>query len=82
MIRKALQAEEERKRIGRENFQMTTVPVPQLAADEPALHHATDEHEEGIYVSHNSSNTFKFKSHGYSPWYLIILCEMYKYVEV
>ncbi|XP_052063828.1 protein unc-80 homolog [Mytilus californianus] len=46
MIRKALQAEEERKRIGRENFQMTTVPVPQLAADEPALHHATDEHEE------------------------------------
>lgn len=57
MIRKALQAEEERKRIGRENFQMTTVPVPQLAADEPALHHATDEHEEGI-----TYNSYLFKN--------------------
>lgn len=50
MIRKALHAEEERKRVGRENFPMTTVSVPQLAAYEPALHHAGDEHEEGILL--------------------------------
>ncbi|KAK6194683.1 hypothetical protein SNE40_000272 [Patella caerulea] len=47
MIRKGLLAEEERKRIGRENFPMTTVPVCQLAAYEPALHHPGEEHEEG-----------------------------------
>ncbi|KAL8568215.1 hypothetical protein ACOMHN_027738 [Nucella lapillus] len=46
MIRRALLAEEERKRVGRENFPMTTVPVPQLAAYEPALHSAVEEHEE------------------------------------
>ncbi|XP_021380201.1 protein unc-80 homolog isoform X3 [Mizuhopecten yessoensis] len=46
MIRKALQAEEERKRVGRENFPMTTVSITQLAAYEPALHHAGEEHEE------------------------------------
>lgn len=47
MIRKGLQAKEERKRVGRENFPMTTVSVTQLAAYEPALHHAGEEHEEG-----------------------------------
>ncbi|KAK7491630.1 hypothetical protein BaRGS_00017083 [Batillaria attramentaria] len=47
MIRRALLAEEERKRVGRENFPMTTVPVPQLAAYEPSLHSAVEEHEEG-----------------------------------
>ncbi|XP_071097692.1 protein unc-80 homolog [Haliotis cracherodii] len=46
MIRRALQAEEERKRVGRENFPMTTIPVCQLAAFEPALHHASEDHEE------------------------------------
>lgn len=51
MIRRALLAEEERKRVGRENFPMTTVPVPQLAAYEPALHSAVEEHEEGIWSS-------------------------------
>ena len=48
MIRRALQAEEERKRVGRENFPMTTIPVCQLAAFEPALHHPSEDHEEGI----------------------------------
>lgn len=48
MIHKALQAEEERKRIGRENFPMTTVPITHLAAYEPALHHISEDHEEGI----------------------------------
>ncbi|ESO92838.1 hypothetical protein LOTGIDRAFT_232936 [Lottia gigantea] len=47
MIRKGLHAEEERKRIGRENFPMMTVPVCQLAAYEPALHNPGEEHEEG-----------------------------------
>ncbi|GFO03526.1 unc-80-like protein, partial [Plakobranchus ocellatus] len=46
MIRKALLAEEERKRVGRENFPMTTVPVTSLAAYEPLLHHGENEHEE------------------------------------
>jgi hypothetical protein len=50
MIRRALLAEEERKRVGRENFPMTTVPVTQLAAYEPALHSAVEEHEEGSSV--------------------------------
>lgn len=50
MIRKALLAEEERKRVGRENFPMTTVPITQLAAYEPALHHGEAEHEEGKSV--------------------------------
>ncbi|CAG5120059.1 unnamed protein product, partial [Candidula unifasciata] len=48
MIRKALLAEEERKRVGRENFPMTTVPITQLAAYEPALHHGEAEHEEVV----------------------------------
>ena len=50
MIRLALLAEEERKRVGRENFPMTTVAVPQLAAYEPALHPAVEEHEEGSHL--------------------------------
>lgn len=50
MIRKALLAEEERKRVGRENFPMTTVPITQLAAYEPSLHHGDVEHEEGKIV--------------------------------
>lgn len=50
MIRRALLAEEERKRVGRENFPMTTVAVPQLAAYEPALHSAVEEHEEGSHL--------------------------------
>ena len=52
MIRRALLAEEERKRVGRENFPMTTVAVPQLAAYEPALHSAVEEHEEGSRLAH------------------------------
>ena len=47
MILRALRAEEERKRIGRENFPLTAVSVAQLAAYEPALHHVNEEHEEG-----------------------------------
>ena len=51
MIRKALHEEEERKRVGRENFPMTTVPVAVLAAYEPSLHHGDLEHEEGMFIS-------------------------------
>lgn len=50
MIHKALLAEEDRRRAARENFLMTTVPVVQLAAYEPALHHVGEEHEEGKVV--------------------------------
>ncbi|KAL4233067.1 Protein unc-80 [Mactra antiquata] len=48
MIRRALHREEERKRIGRETFPMTTVSVTQLAAVEPSLHHAGEDHEEAL----------------------------------
>ncbi|XP_055887561.1 protein unc-80 homolog isoform X2 [Biomphalaria glabrata] len=48
MIRKALLAEEERKRIGRENFPMTTIPLAQHAAYEPLLHHGEEGHEEVV----------------------------------
>lgn len=50
MIRKALLAEEERKRIGRENFPMTTIPLAQHAAYEPLLHHGEEGHEEGNLI--------------------------------
>ena len=61
MIRRAFQAEEERKRIGREKFPMTSVPVAQLAAYEPVLHHATEDHEEGTKVEAQERMHF----HGY-----------------
>ena len=47
MICKALLAEEDRKRVGRENFPITTVSVTQLASNEPALHSSVEEQEEG-----------------------------------
>ncbi len=40
-------AEEDRRRAARENFLMTSVPITQQAAYEPALHNTGDEHEEG-----------------------------------
>ena len=49
MVRSALDAEEKKRRIERENFLLTTVPVTIQAAYEPALHHVTaDDHEEGM----------------------------------
>ncbi|XP_064455968.1 protein unc-80 homolog isoform X2 [Ornithodoros turicata] len=47
LIHRALQAEEEKKCNERENFHITSVAVNVLAAYEPALFHAVDEHEEG-----------------------------------
>lgn len=48
MVKTALEAEEKKRRIERENFLLTTVPVTIQAAYEPALHHVTaDDHEEG-----------------------------------
>ncbi|XP_048774238.1 protein unc-80 homolog isoform X3 [Ostrea edulis] len=55
MIRKAFQAEEERKRVGRERFPMTTIPVNHLAAHEPAIHHASEEHEEAVMTDELSN---------------------------
>ncbi|XP_069159541.1 protein unc-80 homolog isoform X1 [Procambarus clarkii] len=47
MVRSALEAEEKKRRIERENFLLTTVPVTIQAAYEPALHHVSpDDHEE------------------------------------
>ncbi|XP_077556955.1 unc80, NALCN channel complex subunit isoform X2 [Haemaphysalis longicornis] len=47
LIHRALQAEEEKKCNERENFHITSVAVNVLAAYEPALFHAVEEHEEG-----------------------------------
>ena len=47
MIHRALLAEEDRRKDACEKFHMTTVPITQHAAYEPALHHAGEEHEEG-----------------------------------
>ncbi|XP_071534011.1 protein unc-80 homolog isoform X8 [Panulirus ornatus] len=48
MVRSALEAEEKKRRMERENFLLTTVPVTIQAAYEPALHHVSaDDHEEG-----------------------------------
>ena len=49
-MHRALLAEEDRRRAARENFHMTAVPIMQHAAYEPALHHASEEHEEGTPI--------------------------------
>ncbi len=50
MLHRALLAEEDRRRTARESFHVTAIPVTLQAAYEPALHHATEEHEEGIQI--------------------------------
>ncbi|KAG8225919.1 hypothetical protein J437_LFUL005955 [Ladona fulva] len=48
LIKMALQAEEDKKRIERENFLITTIPITVQAAYEPSLYHAIgDDHDEG-----------------------------------
>lgn len=47
MIHRALLAEEDRRRAARENFHLTTIPIMHQAAYEPALHHVSEDHEEG-----------------------------------
>ena len=54
MIHRALLAEEDRCRAARENFQMTSIAVIQHAAYEPALHHAMEDHEEGMCKMHRA----------------------------
>lgn len=44
----ALQAQEDKKRVERENFLITTIPVTVQAAYQPSLYHAVgDDHDEG-----------------------------------
>ncbi|XP_049834730.1 protein unc-80 homolog isoform X4 [Schistocerca gregaria] len=48
LIKMALQAQEDKKRIERENFLITTIPITVQAAYEPSLYHAVgDDHDEG-----------------------------------
>ncbi|CAF0992403.1 unnamed protein product [Rotaria sordida] len=47
LIHSALMAEETSKRVARENFAMSTVPMLQSASFEPLLHQPRDEEEEG-----------------------------------
>ena len=56
MIHRALLAEEDRRRAAREGFLVTAIAVTHAAAYEPALHHASEEHEEGtenVFVYEN-----------------------------
>ena len=46
MVQSALRAEDEKKRISRENFMLTSVPITTQAAYEPALYHAVEDHDE------------------------------------
>ena len=47
LIHAALMAEETSKRVARENFAISTVPMLQLASFEPLLHQPRDDEEEG-----------------------------------
>ncbi|KAK6643812.1 hypothetical protein RUM43_000075 [Polyplax serrata] len=48
LITMALQAQEDKKRVERENFLITTIPVTVQAAYQPSLYHAVgDDHDEG-----------------------------------
>ncbi|XP_055936881.1 protein unc-80 homolog isoform X2 [Argiope bruennichi] len=47
LVHRALQEEEEKKRIERENYNITTASVTSQAAHEPALFHSVEDHEEG-----------------------------------
>ncbi|GLG97294.1 Protein unc-80 homolog [Gryllus bimaculatus] len=48
LIKMALQAQEDKKRVERENFLITTIPITVQAAYEPSLYHAVgDDHDEG-----------------------------------
>ncbi|XP_066993860.2 protein unc-80 homolog [Anabrus simplex] len=47
LIKMALQAQEDKKRVERENFLITTIPITVQAAYEPSLYHAVgDDHDE------------------------------------
>ena len=48
LVQIALKKEEEKKRLDRENYRISTVPVTGQAAHEPSFYHvAGDEHDEG-----------------------------------
>lgn len=48
MVQAALIAEEEKKRLSRENFLFTSLPITVQAAYEPALYHAAEDHDDGM----------------------------------
>lgn len=62
LITMALQAEEDKKRVERENFLITTIPITVQAACQPSLTHTVDggDHDEGDYIINhtNFSNYF------------------------
>lgn len=48
LIKTVLQEKEDKKRLERENFLVTSIPVTIQAAYEPSLHHSSgDDHDEG-----------------------------------
>lgn len=49
LIKKALQAQDDKKREERENFLITTIPITVQAAYEPSP--VGDDHDEGTYIS-------------------------------
>ena len=46
-MEKTLSAEEQRRKVARENFHLTTVSIQHMAVYEPGLFHSGEEHEEG-----------------------------------
>lgn len=64
LIKKALQAQDDKKREERENFLITTIPITVQAAYEPSP--VGDDHDEGTYLFYQNvfivSNVFFFFS--------------------
>ncbi|GAB6032279.1 hypothetical protein CHUAL_010920 [Chamberlinius hualienensis] len=56
MVQSALRSEDEKKRVARENFLLTTVPVTMQAAYEPALYHAAAEDHDDLDEDHSDPN--------------------------
>lgn len=50
LIKRALQAQDDKKREERENFLLTTIPITIQAAHEPSP--VGDDHDEGIFFNH------------------------------
>ncbi|XP_025829365.1 protein unc-80 homolog [Agrilus planipennis] len=48
LIKKALQAQDDKKREERENFLITTIPITIQAAREPSIYHTGEEHDDAL----------------------------------
>lgn len=65
LIKKALQAQDDKKREERENFLITTIPITVQAAYEPSP--VGDDHDEGMYYVF-SMKTYAFYFSSRKQW--------------